>query len=93
MTPECRTVSCWLHREDDADRADTRAAGVNSQLSRYSSARRGLGGMPRRDRHGLGSLPGQPRSLGSERGLATPSPDREGEIDLGLSQTIMPPDP
>jgi hypothetical protein len=36
--------------------------------------------------------PGQPRSLGSERGLATPSPDGKGEIPLGPSVKIMPVD-
>jgi hypothetical protein len=30
------------------------------------------------------------RSLGSERGLATPSPDGEGEITLSPSIKIMP---
>ena len=34
----------------------------------------------------------QQRSLGSERGLATPSPDGKGEISLGPSITIMPVD-
>ena len=33
------------------------------------------------------------RSLGSERGLATPSPDGKGEITLGPSRKIMPLDP
>jgi hypothetical protein len=33
------------------------------------------------------------RSLGSERGLATPSPDGKGEITLGPSMKIMPLDP
>jgi hypothetical protein len=37
-------------------------------------------------------MPGQQRSLGSERGLATPSPDGKGEITLGPSMTIMPVD-
>ena len=37
-------------------------------------------------------MPGQPRSLGSERGLATPSPDGKGEIALGPSLKIMPVD-
>jgi len=32
------------------------------------------------------------RSLGSERGLATPSPDGKGEIPLGPSVKIMPVD-
>ena len=32
------------------------------------------------------------RSLGSERGLATPSPDGKGEIAPGPSMTIMPVD-
>jgi len=36
--------------------------------------------------------PRQQRSLGSERGLATPSPDGKGEISLGPSVTIMPVD-
>ena len=36
--------------------------------------------------------PRQPRSLGSERGLATPSPDGKGEIPLGPSVKIMPVD-
>ena len=36
--------------------------------------------------------PGQQRSLGSERGLATPSPDGKGEIPLGPSVKIMPVD-
>ena len=35
---------------------------------------------------------GQQRSLGSERGLATPSPDGKGEIPLGPSLKIMPVD-
>jgi hypothetical protein len=38
------------------------------------------------------SRPRQQRSLGSERGLATPSPDGKGEISLGPSVTIMPVD-
>jgi hypothetical protein len=37
-------------------------------------------------------MPGQRRSLGSERGLATPSPDGKGEIALGPSMKIMPVD-
>jgi hypothetical protein len=37
-------------------------------------------------------MPRQQRSLGSERGLATPSPDGKGEIALGPSITIMPVD-
>jgi hypothetical protein len=37
-------------------------------------------------------MPGQQRSLGSERGLATPSPDGKGEIALGPSMKIMPVD-
>jgi hypothetical protein len=36
--------------------------------------------------------PRQQRSLGSERGLATPSPDGKGEIPLGPSAKIMPVD-
>jgi hypothetical protein len=36
--------------------------------------------------------PRQQRSLGSERGLATPSPDGKGEIPLGPSLKIMPVD-
>src|SRR6185312_15842669 len=36
--------------------------------------------------------PEQQRSLGSERGLATPSPDGKGEIPLGPSLKIMPVD-
>ena len=36
--------------------------------------------------------PRQRRSLGSERGLATPSPDGKGEIPLGPSVKIMPVD-
>jgi hypothetical protein len=36
--------------------------------------------------------PRQQRSLGSERGLATPSPDGKGEIPLGPSVKIMPVD-
>jgi hypothetical protein len=36
--------------------------------------------------------PRQQRSLGSERGLATPSPDGKGEIPLGPSMKIMPVD-
>ena len=39
-----------------------------------------------------GETPRQQRSLGSERGLATPSPDGKGEISLGPSVTIMPVD-
>jgi len=37
--------------------------------------------------------PRKQRSLGSERGLATPSPDGKGEITLGPSKKIMPLDP
>ena len=37
--------------------------------------------------------PRKHKSLDSERGLATPSPDGKGEISLGPSKTIMPPDP
>lgn len=37
-------------------------------------------------------MPGQRRSLGSERGLATPSPDGKGEIALRPSMKIMPVD-
>jgi hypothetical protein len=37
--------------------------------------------------------PGRHRSLDSERGLATPSPDGKGEIALGPSMKIMPVDP
>src|SRR5436305_9960323 len=37
-------------------------------------------------------MPRQQKSLGSERGLATPSPDGKGEIPLGPSLTIMPVD-
>jgi len=33
------------------------------------------------------------RSLGSERGLATPSPDGKGEMTLSPSMKIMPVDP
>ncbi len=36
------------------------------------------------------TMPYQQRSLGSERGLATPSPDGRGEITLSLSIKIMP---
>ena len=39
-----------------------------------------------------GTRPEQQRSLGSERGLATPSPDGKGEIPLGPSMKIMPVD-
>ena len=39
-----------------------------------------------------GRHPRQQRSLGSERGLATPSPDGKGEIPLGPSVKIMPVD-
>ena len=39
---------------------------------------------------GLVSMPGQQISLGSERGLATPSPDGKGEITLSPSPKIMP---
>jgi hypothetical protein len=48
-----------------------------------------------RDHEGSGRRtrnPRQPRSLGSERGLATPSPDGKGEIPLGPSVKIMPVD-
>ena len=38
-------------------------------------------------------VPRKQRSLGSERGLATPSPDGKGEITLGPSLKIMPLDP
>jgi hypothetical protein len=37
--------------------------------------------------------PRKRRSLGSERGLATPSPDGKGEIILGPSMIMMPLDP
>ena len=36
------------------------------------------------------NVPCQQRSLGSERGLATPSPDGRGEITLSPSIKIMP---
>jgi len=49
----------------------------------------GLGGTPGSDQ---ARRPRQRRSLGSERGLATPSPDGKGEISLGPSVTIMPVD-
>ena len=39
------------------------------------------------------TAPRKYRSLGSERGLATPSPDGKGEIALGPSMKIMPVDP
>jgi hypothetical protein len=39
-----------------------------------------------------GKTPRTQRSLGSERGLATPSPDGKGEIPLGPSVKIMPVD-
>jgi len=39
-----------------------------------------------------GKTPQTARSLGSERGLATPSPDGKGEIPLGPSVKIMPVD-
>ena len=39
---------------------------------------------------GLVSMPRQQKSLGSERGLATPSPDGKGEITLSPSIKIMP---
>ena len=39
------------------------------------------------------AAPRKQRSLGSERGLATPSPDGKGEITLGPSMKIMPLDP
>ena len=39
------------------------------------------------------TAPRKQRSLGSERGLATPSPDEKGEITLGPSMMIMPRDP
>ena len=42
--------------------------------------------------HTGGTRPEQQRSLGSERGLATPSPDGKGEIPLGPSLKIMPVD-
>jgi hypothetical protein len=49
---------------------------------------------PRRARQNArqrpGKTPRQQRSLGSERGLATPSPDGKGEIPLGPSVKIMP---
>ena len=38
-------------------------------------------------------VPRKQRSLGSERGLATPSPDEKGEMTLGPSMKIMPLDP
>lgn len=41
---------------------------------------------------GQAGMPRQQRSLGSERGLATPSPDGKGEIPLGPSVKIMPVD-
>ena len=37
--------------------------------------------------------PRKHKSLDSERGLATPSPDGKGEITLGPSMKIMPLDP
>ena len=49
----------------------------------------GPGGTPGSDQ---ARRPRQQRSLGSERGLATPSPDGKGEISLGPSVTIMPVD-
>ncbi len=49
----------------------------------------GPGGTPGNDQ---ARRPRQQRSLGSERGLATPSPDGKGEISLGPSVTIMPVD-
>ena len=39
------------------------------------------------------AAPRKYRSLGSERGLATPSPDGKGEITLSPSMKIMPVDP
>jgi hypothetical protein len=57
----------------------------------YSRVRTGAGpgGTPGSDQ---ARRPRQQRSLGSERGLATPSPDGKGEISLGPSVTIMPVD-
>ena len=37
--------------------------------------------------------PRKHKSLDSERGLATPSPDGKGEMTLSPSMIIMPPDP
>ena len=45
-----------------------------------------------RNPHAVLRKSGQQRSLGSERGLATPSPDGKGEIPLGPSMKIMPVD-
>jgi hypothetical protein len=63
------------------------ARGVRS--CRFSRVRVRPGRTPGSDqaRH-----PRQQRSLGSERGLATPSPDGKGEIPLGPSVKIMPVD-
>ena len=74
-------------------RARARAgAGTGSgsgPLLRALSVRARPGRTPGSDR---ARHPRQPRSLGSERGLATPSPDGKGEIPLGPSLKIMPVD-
>jgi hypothetical protein len=71
------------HQQLGLGHAPTRLPAITSP-SRIRAARR----------HGsTQNTPRKQRSLDSERGLATPSPDGKGEISLGPSQTIMPPDP
>ena len=61
-----------------------RSAASRASPSRIRAARR----------HGsTQKTPRKQRSLDSERGLATPSPDGKGEITLGPSLKIMPLDP
>ena len=78
-----------------ADPASAHAFGLTSTLAfvlalaTASEPGAGPGRTPGSDQ---ARRPRQQRSLGSERGLATPSPDGKGEISLGPSVTIMPVD-
>ena len=68
--------------------ADEAAQPLRQRFDEASATR--MGGAARR--RGTGKTPQTARSLGSERGLATPSPDGKGEIPLGPSLKIMPVD-
>src|SRR5437773_8968369 len=83
------TESCsWKHRRTLPGRSCTSTAARSPVTDPVPAA--GLGGQARIRQEN--PEPRQQRSLGSERGLATPSPDGKGEIPLGPSLKIMPVD-
>jgi len=79
----------WERRRDYRAGSEPRwqstqnAAGCHTTTDRTAGTRTRHSGHPQKAQ----------RSLGSERGLATPSPDGKGEITLGPSKKIMPLDP